>query len=182
VDRRWLAWLVVAAGAGAAGCQGPPPSRMRFNEILAHNTRELSSKAVEFRREMDKSLPPPNSGKKVEGRSDPGTLDRIAGDIDRLVEKYQDEAKYQQLPRLSQGSAQTLLDAYKQFLDSQEAIAKDLHEIADAFRKSDLGKARQLQDRIAGRATKAQDALEKAQKSYAEEVHLQLLDKKTKKT
>jgi hypothetical protein len=173
---------MVAAGVGAAGCQGPPPSRLRFNEILAKNTRELSNKAIEFRKEMDKSVPPKDSGKKAEGRTDPGTLDRTAGDIDKLVEKYQDEVKYQQLPRLSQSSAQTLLDAYKQFLDAQEAIAKDLHEIADAFRKNDIGKVRQLQDRIAGRASKAQDALDKAQKTYADEVHLQLTDKKTKKT
>jgi hypothetical protein len=167
-------WLFVLAGVVLlSGCNGPPPSRLKFNNRLARNVRELGKLGVKFRTATDQGL-----------NADPNfkmtTLEGLAQEMDRLVKQHTSDAEYLSLPRLSQGAAGTLLSKYKDFLKSQGIIATThVPKIIEVL-KSGKSKAQKdteveaLYKKIELEESKARRDLESAQREWASECNFTL--------
>jgi hypothetical protein len=164
-----------------AGCNGPPPSRLKFNDKLARNLRQLANDGLQFRKELDHFL--------VNVQDQPPlsipNLESLAGTMDRDVQNLLSEADSMSLPRLSQGSASTLLDRYKDYLKVQQSLVKNqVPKIIDVLRTNKTrdqkdAEVRALMKKLDEEETKARGEMERAQTEWAKECNFTLMYRRT---
>ncbi len=109
--KRRALWVVVAAAALAAGCM--PPTRTEFIERLAAENRKVARSARQFRSSFMNLA----AGQAV----DPGAVHTAYDGMVKTVQEVQADMKHQMLPPASE-HAKDFLDAYRAYLDSDQAI------------------------------------------------------------
>jgi hypothetical protein len=114
--RRAVLALLGLLLATAVGCEklSAPPSRVRFNDQIARNIKQIGKQAVALR----KVAQPENT-------EDPVNTANIKSESDKLkqlVEKLNREAEDMQLPRNPSGTETRMLEKYKDFIKDQQRI------------------------------------------------------------
>jgi hypothetical protein len=155
------------------GCN-PPPPKTRFNRRIVSTTKQLSEAAAAFR----KALEPLEQGKDIS----PGTVQGAFRTVEKSVadarEKYEDAI----LP-LNSDSAVAYLDAFKDFLKTEESIVQTNLKKAltiglqsDQDRKSRWAEIQAEFQAADAAESSALSKLMKAQQAFADE-HNYKLDK-----
>jgi hypothetical protein len=109
-NKRWLMGIAVAA-ALAAGCM--PPTRVEFIEKLAMENRKIARSTRAFKT----ALEPLATGQ----NADSGAVHSAYDDMVKTVKEVKRDMAGQMLPP-SSPHAKDFLDAYKDYLDAEQAI------------------------------------------------------------
>jgi hypothetical protein len=152
------------APAALSGCKGPPPTKIKFNDMMSEDNEKLSKAGTAVR----KSLKPLLTGG---ADFNPSAVRGAVNDAEKLVKELQDKYEDQQLPRKSSAAAD-LLEKYKAFLEAEEKIVKNrLKEIVrvlnDPNEPNKAGKIDALLRAAGDDEAKAYKELNKAQSEYA---------------
>jgi cytochrome c556 len=112
---RCVPLLVTAVLAALlAGCHGPPPTRVEFNNNLADRNAKLYKAGRAFRKTLDPLL--------KDGRSaDVAAVKKARDDARAALEDVSSEFKDSRTPRKG-GNAQAIWDAYNDFLATEDDI------------------------------------------------------------
>jgi hypothetical protein len=162
------------------GCRlGPPPTKKEFNDHIVLSNRKLAKAGTDFNKALHNWFQ--KKGKVEAVRNAYNEAEKVLQEIN----SYYEDAP---LPRKKVG-AEDFLEEYKKYLKVQNDILGEMKTIADAadniqnFQTSKVDPAKEMTKlQAAMRSIKASektalDALQKAQKSFAESLNFTLVDK-----
>jgi hypothetical protein len=183
---RRLVLIALLTAMLAGGCSKQRPSRIRFNDMLARNTKKVAILGSSFRIELQKLLTP-SEGTPT---ADPAVLERIFNDLESTAKQLRRDADDIVLPKRSENLTSDFLSAYKAYLDAQITIIQtQVPQIIAVVRKgkaaSDASKKAEIErilTRIDAEERKTKEALDQAQRALAGECKFMLVEKKTRLT
>ncbi len=157
------------------GCKGPPPSRIALNDRMAMANARLANAALKFKKTLEDGL-----RDKPGGKADSATVRRDFNAVKNAISETQKEFGNMSLPARPSKNAPALLQAYQEFLKTEETICNTRFQRAVQLAESGSD-WKQIDDEFQAAYMEEQPVLSKVrdvQKAYADEHFYRLVPKR----